>query len=110
MPSSAAEAHENQLATLQHLIHQKGFSPEIGRENNISGHLWEKITQEVPDIEDQFCSGEFCQLLAWLLDIIHKHGGKYEPQELVVRITGSMIDPVPYKWYLKKKYTGIYDL
>jgi len=41
---------------------------------------------------------------------IHQHGRKYEPQELVQRVTGSKIDPAPYVRYLKTKYGQIYGL
>jgi carboxypeptidase Taq len=41
---------------------------------------------------------------------VHRHGAKFEPQELVQRITGSKIDPAPYLRYLNAKYGEIYGL
>jgi carboxypeptidase Taq len=41
---------------------------------------------------------------------VHRHGKKFEPQELVQRITGSKISEAPYLRYLTKKYSEIYQL
>ncbi len=46
--------------------------------------------------------------LAGLVENIHRHGAKYECQELVKRVTGSKIDPQPYLRYLESKYKDIY--
>jgi carboxypeptidase Taq len=54
--------------------------------------------------------GEFHPLLGWLRESIHQHGAKFEPQELVERVTGSKIDPAPYLRYLHTKYSQINGL
>jgi len=64
----------------------------------------------VVDLEDQIRRGEFGELLAWLVENVHQYGRKYEPQELVQRVTGSKIDPAPYLRYLERKYGEIYGL
>jgi carboxypeptidase Taq len=64
----------------------------------------------MPDMLDQIRKGEFADLLAWLVTNVHQHGKKYEPQELVERITGFKIDSDPYIRYLKKKYSDIYGI
>jgi carboxypeptidase Taq len=87
-----------------------GYFSTYALGNLISAQLWEKITTDIPDLADQFRSGKFDDLLAWLRDKIHVHGNKYEPQELVQRVTGSKIDSAPYIRYLKKKFSNIYGL
>ena len=54
------------------------------------------MQSDMPDMEEQIRKGEFGDLLAWLVTNIHQHGKKYEPQELVQRVTGSKIDSAPY--------------
>ena len=49
-------------------------------------------------------------LLGWLREKVHRHGAKFEPQDLVQLVTGSKIDPAPYVRYLKAKYGEIYSL
>ena len=54
--------------------------------------------------------GDFSPLLAWLRTNVHQYGRKYQPQELVERVTGSRIDPEPYLRTSRAKYRGVYGL
>lgn len=87
-----------------------GYFSTYALGNLISAQLWEKINQDIPDLPEQIRSGEFSSLLEWLRTNIHSHGAKFEPQELVKRVTGSQIDSVPYMAYLRKKYGEIYGV
>jgi carboxypeptidase Taq len=87
-----------------------GYFSTYALGNLISAQLWEKINQDIPDLADQIRSGKFETLLGWLRDKIHTHGRKFEPQELVQKVTGSKIDPAPYMRYLRTKYGEIYGL
>jgi carboxypeptidase Taq len=87
-----------------------GYFSTYALGNLISVQLWEKMTQDYPDIMEQIRQGKFETLLGWLRKNVHRHGGKFEPQELVEKVTGSKIDPAPYMRYLTKKYSEIYNL
>jgi carboxypeptidase Taq len=78
--------------------------------NLISAQLWNAFGRANPDRDAQIARGDFAPLLAWLRTNVHQFGRKFEPQELVERVTGSRIDPEPYLRYLETKYAGIYDL
>jgi carboxypeptidase Taq len=87
-----------------------GYFSTYALGNLISAQLWEKFTAQTPAFEAQIRQGDFSSLLTWLRENIHQHGRKYEPQELVQRVTGSKIDPAPYVRYLRQKYGAIYGL
>ena len=87
-----------------------GYFPSYALGNLISLQLWEKICRDIPDLESQFERGEFGSLLEWLRANIHVHGAKFEPQELLERVTGSRIDPKPYLRYLREKFSDIYGI
>ncbi|MFH1524933.1 MAG: carboxypeptidase M32 [Chloroflexota bacterium] len=87
-----------------------GYFPTYALGNLVSAQLWEKINQDIPDLTDQIRAGKFAALLTWLREKIHRHGAKFEPQELVQRVTGSRINPDAYIRYLTKKYGEIYGL
>jgi carboxypeptidase Taq len=87
-----------------------GYFSTYALGNLISAQLWEKINQDIPDLNDQIRAGKFEALLAWLRDKIHRHGAKFEPQQLVKKATGSRIDPAAYVRYLTKKFGEIYNL
>ena len=78
--------------------------------NLVSAQLWEKMSEEIKDIEEKIENAEFDAILAWLRENVHVHGAKYEPQELVQKITGSKITPEPFIKYLDSKFGEIYGL
>jgi carboxypeptidase Taq len=87
-----------------------GYFSTYALGNLISLQLWEAIRSDIPDLDEQIRRGKFANLLAWLREKVHRHGRKFQPQELVERITGSKIDPAPYTCYLDEKYSHVYGL
>jgi carboxypeptidase Taq len=86
-----------------------GYFSTYALGNLISAQLWQEIRKAIPNLDDQMRAGKFEALLGWLRENIHQHGRKYEPQELVQRVTGSKITPEPYMDYLRTKYGEIYS-
>jgi carboxypeptidase Taq len=70
----------------------------------MSVQIWEKIQEDVPDLEDRIERGDFTALREWLGDNVHELGRKFTPQDTLRRATGSGIDAKPYLAYLKRKY------
>jgi carboxypeptidase Taq len=87
-----------------------GYFSTYALGNLISVQLWERFLEYNPELDDQIRKGDFSALLSWLRVKIHQYGRKYEPQELVQRVTKSKIDSAPYVRYLNKKYRAIYGL
>ena len=87
-----------------------GYFPTYALGNLVSAQLWEKINKDIKDLGDQIRKGKFDSLLDWLHEKIHVHGHKYDPQDLIQKVTGSKIDSASYIRYLKKKYSDIYGL
>ena len=87
-----------------------GYFATYALGNLISAQLWGKANQDIPDLEGQIEAGRFEALLGWLREKIHRHGAKFEPQELVQRVTGSRIDPAAYIRYLTRKFGEIYNI
>jgi carboxypeptidase Taq len=87
-----------------------GYFPTYALGNLISAQLWEKVSADIPDLKAQIQRGEFSNLTGWMREKIHRHGAKFEPKEMVQRLTGSVIDPAPYMRYLRRKYGEIYNV
>ncbi len=87
-----------------------GYFSTYALGNLVSAQLWEKINKDIRDLDEQIRKGRFEELLGWLREKVHTHGHKYDPQDLVQRVTGSKITPEPYVRYLTKKFSGIYGL
>ncbi len=87
-----------------------GYFPTYSIGNVISVQLWETVRKDIPNLDELIEKAEFQPLLGWLVENVHRHGAKYECQELVQRVTGSKIDPKPYLGYLETKYKDIYGI
>jgi len=87
-----------------------GYFSTYALGNIVSAQLWEKIKKDIKNLDDQIRKGKFEKLREWLRVNIHQYGHKYDPQDIVQKITGSKIDSAAYVRYLTKKYSDIYDL
>jgi carboxypeptidase Taq len=87
-----------------------GYFPTYALGNLIAAQIWDRMTAGMPDVNDRMEKGDFSMILHWLRENLHRHGSKFEPQDLVKRVTGSKISSEPYMAYLNAKYGEIYDL
>jgi carboxypeptidase Taq len=86
-----------------------GYFPSYALGNLIASQLWECLVADIPNLTEQIRQGEFAPWLGWLREKVHRHGSKFEPQQLIQSVTGSKIDPAPYMRYLEQKYRNIYN-
>jgi carboxypeptidase Taq len=83
-----------------------GYFPTYQLGNVISVQIWERARAELGDLQEQFARGEFAPLREWLTEHVYRHGRKFQPQELLHRITGGDIDAKPYLAYLQEKFAS----
>jgi carboxypeptidase Taq len=87
-----------------------GYFPSYTVGNVLSVQLFETAVDERPEIMPQMERGEFDALLAWLRENVHRHGKKYEPDDLISNATGRLPDTAPYLRYLQRKFGDLYSL
>lgn len=87
-----------------------GYFPTYALGNLASVQLWDKMLEEHPNIPDEIAQGKFDTILGWMREKVHRFGSKFEPQEIMLKATGSKITPEPYMRYLQTKYGELYDL
>jgi carboxypeptidase Taq len=87
-----------------------GYFPTYTIGNVLSAQLFDAAIKECPEITEGIGRGEFGALREWLRENIHRHGSKYDPEELIVRVTGRPLDSGPYLRYLDAKFDGLYGL
>ena len=87
-----------------------GYFSTYALGNLVSVQLWNRMLQDIPDAAQQVEAGEFSKILGWYREHVHQYGSKYEPQELVQKITGEKINSAPFTRYLKDKFGKIYNL
>jgi len=87
-----------------------GYFPTYALGNLASVQLWDKLLESNPNIPDEIAQGKFDSVLWWMRENVHQYGIKFEPQEIMLKATGSKITPEPYIKYLNEKYSDIYNL
>jgi carboxypeptidase Taq len=87
-----------------------GYFPTYTIGNVLSAQLFEEALKAHPDVLEEIGSGEFGTLRGWLRENIHRHGSRYDPEELIERTTGHPLETAPYLRYLKSKFGGLYGL
>jgi carboxypeptidase Taq len=80
-----------------------GYFPTYTLGNLIASQLWERISEDLPDLDERFLRGEFAPLREWLREHVHSHGRKFPPRELLRRITGDDLRVEPFLRYLREK-------
>jgi carboxypeptidase Taq len=87
-----------------------GYFPTYTIGNVLSAQLFKEATRARPSILDEMGGGEFGTLLGWLRKNIHRHGSRYDPDDLIERAIGRPLETAPYLRYLKYKFGELYRL
>jgi carboxypeptidase Taq len=87
-----------------------GYFPTYSLGNVLSLQLWQRIRQELPNLDAGIATGETGELSAWLKENIHQHGRKFTPKELLQKVLGvETFDPEPLIGYLEAKVNDLYS-
>jgi carboxypeptidase Taq len=84
-----------------------GYFATYALGNVISAQIWERVTDELPDLDEQFAAGEFGELGRWLQENLYRHGRKFTPKETLERLVGGGLDAEPYLRYLSGKLASL---
>jgi len=80
-----------------------GYFPTYTLGNLIGAQLWDRLRDDLADVDAQIERGEFAPLREWLREHVHRHGRKFPPRELLRRITGEELRVDPFLRYLREK-------
>jgi carboxypeptidase Taq len=87
-----------------------GYFPTYTLGNLYSAQFFNKAKADIPDIYEQFARGELLPLREWLKENIHLNASRYRATKLVEVVTGESLSYKPLMAYMKKKFSGIYDI
>ena len=87
-----------------------GYFPTYTLGNIYAGCLHVALRRDVPDLDDALAQGDTRPATHWLREKVQRHGGLYEPRDLITRATGAEPDVDPLLDYLDAKFSAIYGL
>lgn len=87
-----------------------GYFPTYSLGNVIAGQVWELARRALPDLDSQLAAGELKPLRDFCAELIYRHGGAYEPAEMIELVTGGPLDPDPLLRQQRQKFGPLYGL
>ncbi len=88
-----------------------GYFPTYSLGNVYAGCLMKALRAQVPEVDTHLARGEPAQATKWLAENLQRHGGLFEPKEVVTRACGGEApSEAPLLDYLETKFTGLYKL
>jgi len=87
-----------------------GYFPTYTLGNLYAAQIFEKIREDIPDIDERFERGDFGPLKTWLNENLHVHGSRFVPSELCERLTGKPLTADALLRHLEGKLRPLYGL
>jgi carboxypeptidase Taq len=86
-----------------------GYFPTYSLGSVMAAQLFAGAEDAVGDLDGAIRRGEFGGLHEWLTEEIHRHGCRFETDELVERATGAPLSAEAFLEYADEKYRALYD-
>ena len=87
-----------------------GYFPTYTIGSFYAAQFYSQALKEIPNLESEIENGNMINLLNWLRLKIHKHGKKYDAQDLCIKVTGKKLEFKYFMEYAKEKYSEIYSI
>ena len=87
-----------------------GYFPTYSLGNVYSGCLYKALRGDVPNLEAALAEGRTRPATRWLAEKVQRHGGLYEPLEVIEAACGEAVSEAPLLEYLEAKFGEIYRL
>ncbi len=87
-----------------------GYFPTYTLGNIYAGCLFQRMKDEIPDLDVSLSTGNLDQATAWLRENVQVHGSLFEPRATIEKATGAEVTVKPLLNYLEEKYRDIYGL
>ena len=76
----------------------------------MDGGLHQAMRTELRGLDEDLARGKAGAATGWLKEKVQRHGGLYEPHEVIRQATGGAPSEEPLLQYLETKFGALYDL
>ena len=87
-----------------------GYFPTYSLGSVLAAQVFASAEDDIPNLDDDIRAGEFDSLHDWLTENVHRHGCRYETDDLVREATGDDFSADSFVDYAKSKFGDLYDL
>lgn len=86
-----------------------GYFPTYALGNLYAAMLNERMTSDIPEWADQVADGFLESPVQWLIENVHRKSNRYDPAEMLKKITGKSLTADPFIKYLEVKYSTLFE-
>ncbi len=87
-----------------------GYFPTYALGNLYGAQLFDAAEAALGDLDAAFAAGTFRPLKEWLNENVHRHGRRFQPTDLVERVSGKPLSHEPLMRRLHAKFDHLYGL
>ncbi len=87
-----------------------GYFPTYTLGNVYAGCLHAAMRRDLPRLDDDLAAGDLRAATGWLRQKVQRHGGLYEPREVIARAIGHEPTVEPLLDYLEAKFGALYGV
>jgi carboxypeptidase Taq len=87
-----------------------GYFPTYTLGSVMAAQLYAAAEDDIDDLDGKIRAGEFEPLHDWLTENVHRHGARYETNDLVKEATGEAFTADYFLDHVREKYGALYDL
>ncbi|MDR2535383.1 MAG: carboxypeptidase M32 [Treponema sp.] len=81
-----------------------GYFPSYALGNLYGLQIRQRLLRDLPNLDELIAQGWFEPVHHWLQDQIYVWGRRLDPAELLSKLTGEKLSPIPFIEYLEAKY------
>ncbi|MFW9788236.1 MAG: carboxypeptidase M32 [Candidatus Thorarchaeota archaeon] len=86
-----------------------GYFPSYALGNIYDGMLLDKLQQDIPTWLDDVENGNVHTAIDWMKKNVHIHSARYDPADLIVKVTGKKLTAKPFLKYIENKYSALLE-
>ncbi len=87
-----------------------GYFPTYALGNLMATQLFEKASENLENLNNEFSEGNYSSLLKWLIENVHSQGQRYRANDLIKKVTGNPLDSKSSLNYMQKKFFELYNI
>jgi len=87
-----------------------GYFPTYAIGTMYAAQLFNKLSEEQPNMNSEIAHGNFTNVLQWLREHVHRYGRVMTADEIITKTCGEGLNSKVFTAYLKDKYYSIYGV